>query len=319
MSAPAHSASKPPFGDRAEEPAPSAQPLSIRVVSRMTAIEPDTLRMWERRYGFPKPERRKGGSRVYAPSDVEALLLIRRALASGYRPGEVVGRSVEELHRLFDAGARTTPEAAGSGPTVDAALHALANDDVVALRAALRRAADILEPRKFVTDFAHPASVRVGELWAAGAIDVRHEHVFTASLSSQLNLLLSRFEDVARRHTVLLTSLPGESHSLGLEMIAVVLASSHVTPRILGIDTPPAQIVAAVRAYGCDAVGLGIMPPVDVKKVSAQIEWMLTELPRRVPVWAGGAGASQLDLELDGLVIVPDWPALDAAIGRLPR
>ena len=131
--------------------------------------------------------------------------------------------------------------------------------------------------------------------------------------------MLSRFEDVARRHTVLLTSLPGESHSLGLEMIAVVLASSHVTPRILGIDTPPAQIVAAVRAYGSDAVGLGIMPPVDVKRVGTQIEWMLTELPRRVPVWAGGAGASQLDLELDGLVIVPDWPALDAAIGRLPR
>jgi hypothetical protein len=102
-------------------------------------------------------------------------------------------------------------------------------------------------------------------------------------------------------------------------MIAVVLASSHVTPRLLGPDTPPEQIVSAARAYRCDAVGLAVMPPVETKKVGAHINWMLTELPRRVPIWAGGSGASQLQLALDGLVIIRDWAALDSAIARLPR
>jgi len=302
----------------AEAPSERSVPLSIRVVSRMTSIEPDTLRVWERRYGFPKPERRKGGSRVYTTKDVDALLLIRRALAAGYRPGEIVNKSIGELERLFD-GPASRPPTSGVVPTVEGALRALAEDDVLGLRAALKRAALLLGPRSFVTDFAHPASVGVGAMWANGEIEVRHEHIFTSCLSSQLNLVLSSFEEPARGPTVLLAALPGEPHKLGLEMIAVVLAASQVTPRLLGPDTPPEQIVAAARAYRCDAVGLAVMPPVETKEVGAHIEWMLTELPRRVPIWAGGSGASQLGLALDGLVIIRDWASLDAAIAALPR
>ena len=297
-----------------EAPATAAA-LSIRVVSRATEIEPDTLRMWERRYGFPKPDRRDGGSRVYTESDVETLLLIRRALAEGYRPGEVVHLPVPELTRLIS----TTAPTRAVPPTVDAALGALAKDDVSALRKALRRAAELLGPKKFVTEFAHPASVKVGELWADGMIEVRHEHLFTTCLSRQLHLMLSTFEGAARGPSVLLATLPDEPHSLGLEMIAVVLAASEVTPRLLGVDTPPDQIVAAARAHSSDAVGLAIMPPADLEKVGAHIRWMLSELPRRVPIWAGGAGASKLELGLEGLVIVRDWLALDDAIRRLAR
>ena len=274
--------------------------------------------MWERRYGFPKPVRREGGSRVYAESDVEALLLIRRAMAEGYRPGEVVHLPLRELERLVTSTVAAPPTLVAA-PTVDAALGALAKDDVSALRKALKRAAVLLGPKRFVTDFAHPASVKVGELWADGKIEVRHEHLFTACLSSQLHLLLSAFEDVARGPSVLLATLPEEPHSIGLEMIAVVLAASHVTPRLLGIDTPPDQIVAAARAYASDAVGVAIMPPADMQKVGANLRWMLSELPRRVPIWAGGAGASKLALDLEGLTIVRDWSGLDDAIRRLSR
>ena len=61
------------------------------------------------------------------------------------------------------------------------------------------------------------------------------------------------------------------------------------------------------------------MPPADLQKVAAQLQWMLTELPRRVPIWAGGAGAWKLDLDTQGLVIVRDWSGLDEAIQRLRR
>ena len=56
---------------------------SIRVVSNRTGIAADTLRMWERRYGFPHPARRPGGSRVYSEDDVARLHLIARAVNAG--------------------------------------------------------------------------------------------------------------------------------------------------------------------------------------------------------------------------------------------
>lgn len=60
-------------------------------------------------------------------------------------------------------------------------------------------------------------------------------------------------------------------------------AASHVTP-LLGVDTPPEQIVAAARAYLCNAVGMAIMPRADLQKVAARLQWMLAELSRCVPL-----------------------------------
>src|SRR5205807_6756235 len=41
----------------------------------MLGISPNTLRSWERRYGFPKPQRTAGGHRQYALAEIEALKL----------------------------------------------------------------------------------------------------------------------------------------------------------------------------------------------------------------------------------------------------
>jgi MerR family transcriptional regulator, light-induced transcriptional regulator len=41
----------------------------------MLGISPNTLRSWERRYGFPKPERSAGGHRQYSLTQIEALRL----------------------------------------------------------------------------------------------------------------------------------------------------------------------------------------------------------------------------------------------------
>jgi len=41
----------------------------------MLGISPNTLRSWERRYGFPKPQRSAGGHRQYSLAQIEALRL----------------------------------------------------------------------------------------------------------------------------------------------------------------------------------------------------------------------------------------------------
>ena len=41
----------------------------------MLGISPNTLRSWERRYGFPKPQRSAGGHRQYSLSEIESLRL----------------------------------------------------------------------------------------------------------------------------------------------------------------------------------------------------------------------------------------------------
>ena len=62
--------------------------LSIGALSRVTGIPPETLRTWEQRYGFPLPERKPSGHRVYPVTSVPRLRRIAEALARGHRARE---------------------------------------------------------------------------------------------------------------------------------------------------------------------------------------------------------------------------------------
>src|SRR5215467_1980796 len=82
--------------------APSADArLSIGAVARATGLSPDTLRIWQKRYGFPVPERRPSGHRTYSISDVRRLRRIAEALARGHRPGQVVPLAPARLEMLL--------------------------------------------------------------------------------------------------------------------------------------------------------------------------------------------------------------------------
>jgi methanogenic corrinoid protein MtbC1 len=270
--------------------------------------------MWERRYGFPRPERTSGGSRVYSEGDVEALRLIKRALEHGYRPGEIVGKPLEELTQLVLVASAAPSREGAASPTMATILGALGRDEVALVRAELRRAAVILGPKRFLIDVAHPICVRVGELWADGKLEVRHEHPLTECLSAQLRVLMSAYEERPGAPLVLLSTLPNERHGLGLAMAEVYLAASQVTPILLGVDTPPEQIVKAARSHGADAVGLLVTEASDLRATKSHISRMLRELPRRARIWVGGAGGAGLGIDDHAVRIVATWDEMDKAI-----
>jgi len=66
----------------------------IRVVSRLTGINPVTIRAWERRYGLVMPERTPGGHRLYSRADVEVLRAASRLVEQGV--------SISRASRLLD-------------------------------------------------------------------------------------------------------------------------------------------------------------------------------------------------------------------------
>lgn len=302
---------------------------SIRVVSNRTGIAADTLRMWERRYGFPRPARRAGGSRVYSEDDVARLHLLARAINVGFRPSEVVTLPSADLTKLVEASTADSPPRApaaarpapaaqpGVAPSLDAVTDALRADDIVGVRSLLRAAAVSLGPRAFVTELAHPLAVRVGELWAAGSLEVRHEHVASACLTSQLHLLLGALEDGERAPSVLLATLPGEPHLLGLDMVAVYLAANLAAPHVLGADTPPTEIAAAAKAFDVDAVGLSISPAVDRRAASRALTRLAAALPSRTELWLGGTGASLVAEAAPSARVVLAWTELDLALSEL--
>jgi DNA-binding transcriptional MerR regulator len=65
--------------------------LTVTEVVTETGLSADTLRVWERRYGFPQPVRDNRGRRRYPRAQVDRLRQIKRLVDAGFRPGKLVG------------------------------------------------------------------------------------------------------------------------------------------------------------------------------------------------------------------------------------
>jgi DNA-binding transcriptional MerR regulator len=323
-------------GGNRDDPAMAvaAAAVSIRVASNRTGLSPDTLRVWERRYGFPRPDRREDGVRVYSEDDIVRLELVARAIEGGWRPNEVVALPLNELRRITSStssrpttttmtttttnDARDALDLGSAASRIDAVIDALARDDLAFVRSHIRAAAVMLGPKAFVTELAHPLIVRVGEQWAEGKLDVRHEHVLTSVLTVQLHLFLGAHEDAAASPTVLLATLPGEAHALALDMVAVYLAAAHAAPRVLGPNTPPEQIVLAARGLGTRAVGVSTSIVTDKAAMARALRVIARGLrATRCELWVGGAGAADLELPSTAIRIGSSWSDVDQALASI--
>ena len=72
--------------------------LNISAVERETGLSKDVLRVWERRYAFPKPSRDENGERVYTAAEIAKLRAIKRLMDVGLQP--------RQDHPVLAAGAR---------------------------------------------------------------------------------------------------------------------------------------------------------------------------------------------------------------------
>ena len=99
------------------------------------------------------------------------------------------------------------------------------------------------------------------------------------------------FDRQARGPRVVAAMLPGDAHEGGLLMASVVLAMRGCRLVYLGADMPVEQIATTAREGDARAVAVSVsaaFPPRRAKKALAELRAVL---PRRVPLWIGGAGA----------------------------
>src|SRR5262245_10394283 len=59
------------------------QTVSATRFAALTGVSRDRLRTWERRYGFPAPQRVGNGPRRYLLEDIQRVVAVRRAAETG--------------------------------------------------------------------------------------------------------------------------------------------------------------------------------------------------------------------------------------------
>jgi MerR family transcriptional regulator, light-induced transcriptional regulator len=266
--------------------------LSIAAVERDTGLSKDTLRVWERRYGYPVPERDALGERAYPLDQVEKLRVVKRLLDGGHRPGRIVMLTMAELQAL-SAGmpdTRRDPPLLALAPDLQPYLVILRRHDVIGLRRLLSQALVRLGMARFISEVVSPLNTLIGEAWMRGQLEVFEEHVYTESIQVVLRQAITSLPDTELKGSprVLLTTLPGEPHGLGLLMAEAMLSIDGARCLSLGVQTPLWDIVLAARAYRGDIVALSFTGCMNPNAVTAGLAELRAKLPAELEVWAGG-------------------------------
>ena len=277
-----------------ESSAPLLLGWPIAAVERDTGLPKDTLRVWERRYGFPRPQRDATGERLYPTEQVHQLRMLRRLLDAGHRPRHIVGLPLTELQTLDPLGGSAQPTPAAGGPVhrpEPALLTVLRRHDAKALQEAMMQALRLQGAAAFVVDTAAPAVEAVGQAWIEGRLEVFEEHLFTQTLLAVLQhaAMPEPGSRPPQGPRVLLTTLPQEPHGIGLQMVRVLLASLGSEAIVLGPQLPVSDALRAVQAYRADVLALSCTALVPERALHAGLQQLRAGLPAEVALWVGGA------------------------------
>jgi methanogenic corrinoid protein MtbC1 len=294
----------------------SAARLSIGALSKATGVPVETLRTWESRYGYPVPDRKPSGHRLYPIDSIPRLRRIAEALARGHRAGQVVGASDGALNALLGETAPPPSDSAGPGAPVDVSdlVRLVRSYDAEGLTRALVSSWARLGPIEFLESRVAPLLKTVGTAWHSGELEIGHEHLASERVSDLLRSLRLPFEDRARGPLVVLATLPGELHGLGLQMASLVLSWVGLRVLSLGTDVPLRDVAALARDMSARAVAVSVSLAGAGAAAKGALTRLREMLPRRTALLVGGDGAAA---EKPDIEVVSDLRALEAWARRV--
>lgn len=275
--------------------------FDIATVERETGIGKDTLRVWEKRYGFPIPVRAERDERLYPNSQVEQLRLIKRLISNGLRPSKVVGLAASELDALL-AGAQNN--VAEHPAHVVHFVELIKAHKASALRTSLNRALLQHGLDDFLSKTITPLNQLVGQSWMSGEIRIFEEHLYSEQITNVLRNAISTMRDPDASPRVLLTTLPGEEHSLGLMMAEATLSLYGASCVNLGVQTPTQEIVSAAEAHRSDIIVLSFSEAIPAQQVKTGLQQARAAIPAHVALWAGGSGVLKQPPSIDGVALM---------------
>jgi MerR family transcriptional regulator, light-induced transcriptional regulator len=103
---------------------------------------------------------------------------------------------------------------------------------------------------------------------------------------------------------VLLTTVPGEEHDLGLLMVECLFRLNGAFCIALGAQTPLNDIAMAAAAHRAEVLALPFSSAFPQRRILAVLRQCRTLLPEPVEIWAGGSGVSRIQ-PVRGIVVLP--------------
>jgi DNA-binding transcriptional MerR regulator len=239
---------------------------NVRAVVRETGLKPDTLRVWERRYGLPKPHRSSGGHRLYSERDIVTI----KWLVARKQEGMSISRAVALWKSLEAEGQdplATIPRAATPGemtlaPAGGATLAEMRHEWISACLAfdegraesILAQAFALYPPETVTLELLQKGLAQIGDAWYRGEATVQQEHFASAQAMRRLSALVMATPQPTRSGRILVACPPEEMHEFVLLLLTFLLRRRGWHVVFLGARVPQAQFESTLETTRPDLV-----------------------------------------------------------------
>ena len=282
---------------------------SINHVSLVSGIPKDLLRQWERRYGYPDPDRDGNGDRIYTDNQLEKLVLIRQLVDQGKRPGKLIRMDIPQLRSIMQE------PVANFEPSE--LIEILKIGDALQLYDWLQDQLLSHGLRSFVHKVMAPATKAVGEAWAEKGLAIYEEHLFTEVMKSLARRHLSEHYGGSSGPKIMLTTVPGEQHSIGLLMVEILLRLGGANVISFGTEMPFQEIREAATYHKVQVITLSFSASFNTEDALVMLSGLRQIIDPAIRIWVGGGAFASGPEMPSGVELQHSLTAVEQSLANL--
>ncbi len=224
--------------------------FTIKDLENLSGVKAHTIRIWEQRYTFIKPERTDTNIRFY--SNAELKIILNVALLNKY------GFKISHINKMNDAEINEkilslNQLEAQQERIINELIQCMVDIDINRLENILDKYISARGIEKTIVQIIFPFMEKIGILWLTNHINPAQEHLVSNLIRQKLIVGIdSIIPSIKVNKTVLLFLPEGEYHEIGLLFMDYLLKSRGVSTIYLGSNVPIKDVTYVVSLQNPD-------------------------------------------------------------------
>ncbi len=226
--------------------------FTIKDLENLSGIKAHTIRIWEQRYNFLKPQRTDTNIRYYSSDELKTVLNIALLNKYGFKISHIDRMQPEEIKaKILSLGdAKAIQER-----IVNELVQEMVDLNIEKLEKILANYISLRGIEKTVIHIIFPFLEKIGLLWVTGHINPAQEHLVTNVIRQKLIVAIeTAITHLKVDKTVLLFLPEGEHHELGLLFMYYMLKNRGIQTIYLGANVPVKDVAYVARLKKPDIV-----------------------------------------------------------------
>jgi MerR family transcriptional regulator, light-induced transcriptional regulator len=214
--------------------------FTIKDLENLSGIKAHTIRIWEQRYSFLKPQRTSTNIRYYSNLELKMLLNISLLNKYGYKISHINRMSNDELREktLMLTGAEAQQER-----LINELIQCMADVDIEQFEAVIDQHIHARGIERTIIYVIFPFLERIGILWLTDHINPAQEHLISNVIRQKLIVGIDVANAALSLKTKMLLFMPeNEHHEIGLLFLHYMLKARGVKVIYLGANVPVSDL-----------------------------------------------------------------------------